>query len=114
MSDTGERRPGVVGQAKRIESPSPARPLNHRKTPAANRCSRFDCRPAASAVMVRGPLADPAQTRRRVRRGQQREQNGETMLSPQGRVVMVSGANRGLAVAHCLHGKGYGLSLGGR
>ncbi|MCH7929025.1 MAG: SDR family NAD(P)-dependent oxidoreductase [Proteobacteria bacterium] len=38
------------------------------------------------------------------------------MLSPQGRVIMVSGANRGigLAVARCLHGKGYGLSLGGR
>jgi NAD(P)-dependent dehydrogenase (short-subunit alcohol dehydrogenase family) len=38
------------------------------------------------------------------------------MLSPEGRVVMVSGANRGigLAVAHCLHAKGYRLSLGGR
>src|SRR5437763_15489754 len=38
------------------------------------------------------------------------------MLSPQGRVVMVSGANRGigLAVAGCLYDKGYRLSLGGR
>ncbi len=38
------------------------------------------------------------------------------MLSPQGRVVLVSGANRGigLAVARCLHGKGYALSLGAR
>jgi NADP-dependent 3-hydroxy acid dehydrogenase YdfG len=38
------------------------------------------------------------------------------MLSPEGRVVMVSGANRGigLAVARCLHGKGYRLSLGAR
>jgi NADP-dependent 3-hydroxy acid dehydrogenase YdfG len=38
------------------------------------------------------------------------------MLSPEGRVVMVSGANRGigLAVARCLHAKGYRLSLGGR
>jgi NADP-dependent 3-hydroxy acid dehydrogenase YdfG len=38
------------------------------------------------------------------------------MLPPQGRVVMVSGANRGigLAVARCLYGKGYNLSLGGR
>jgi NAD(P)-dependent dehydrogenase (short-subunit alcohol dehydrogenase family) len=38
------------------------------------------------------------------------------MLSPQDRVVMVSGANRGigLAVARCLHAKGYRLSLGGR
>jgi NADP-dependent 3-hydroxy acid dehydrogenase YdfG len=38
------------------------------------------------------------------------------MLSPEGRVIMVSGANRGigLAVASCLHDKGYRLSLGGR
>ncbi|MBM3598181.1 MAG: SDR family NAD(P)-dependent oxidoreductase [Alphaproteobacteria bacterium] len=38
------------------------------------------------------------------------------MLSPQGRVVMVSGANRGigLAIARCLHAKGYNLSLGAR
>ena len=38
------------------------------------------------------------------------------MLSPQDRVVMVSGANRGigLAVARCLHAKGYRLSLAGR
>jgi len=38
------------------------------------------------------------------------------MLSPQGRVVMVSGANRGigLAIARCLHDKGYSLSLGAR
>jgi NAD(P)-dependent dehydrogenase (short-subunit alcohol dehydrogenase family) len=38
------------------------------------------------------------------------------MLSPQDRVVMVSGANRGigLAVARCLHAKGYRLSLGSR
>jgi NAD(P)-dependent dehydrogenase (short-subunit alcohol dehydrogenase family) len=38
------------------------------------------------------------------------------MLSPEGRVVMVSGANRGigLAVARCLHARGYRLSLGGR
>ena len=38
------------------------------------------------------------------------------MLSPQGRVVLVSGANRGigLAVARCLHDKGYSLSLGAR
>jgi len=38
------------------------------------------------------------------------------MLSPEGRVIMVSGANRGigLAVARSLHGKGYRLSLGGR
>src|SRR5258708_11509076 len=38
------------------------------------------------------------------------------MLSPEGRVIMVSGANRGigLAVARCLHDKGYRLSLAGR
>jgi NADP-dependent 3-hydroxy acid dehydrogenase YdfG len=38
------------------------------------------------------------------------------MLVPDDRVVMVSGANRGigLAVARCLRGKGYRLSLGGR
>ena len=38
------------------------------------------------------------------------------MLSPDNRVIMVSGANRGigLAVARCLHAKGYRLSLGGR
>jgi NADP-dependent 3-hydroxy acid dehydrogenase YdfG len=38
------------------------------------------------------------------------------MLSPEGRVVMVSGANRGigLAVARTLHAKGYALSLGAR
>ena len=38
------------------------------------------------------------------------------MLSPQGRVIMVTGANRGIgnAVARCLHGKGYTLSLGAR
>jgi NADP-dependent 3-hydroxy acid dehydrogenase YdfG len=38
------------------------------------------------------------------------------MLSPQGRVIMISGANRGigLALARCLHGKGYSVSLGAR
>jgi NADP-dependent 3-hydroxy acid dehydrogenase YdfG len=38
------------------------------------------------------------------------------MLSPEGRVVMVSGANRGigLAVAKALHARGYTLSLGAR
>jgi len=38
------------------------------------------------------------------------------MLASEDRVVMVSGANRGigLAVARCLHAKGYRLSLGGR
>ena len=38
------------------------------------------------------------------------------MLDPQGRVVMVSGANRGigLASAQCLQDKGYSLSLGAR
>ena len=38
------------------------------------------------------------------------------MLAPDGRVIMVSGANRGigLAIARCLHGKGYSLSLGAR
>ena len=38
------------------------------------------------------------------------------MLLPDNRVVMVSGANRGigLAVARCLHAKGYRLSLGSR
>jgi NADP-dependent 3-hydroxy acid dehydrogenase YdfG len=38
------------------------------------------------------------------------------MLSPEGRVVMVSGANRGigLAVAKALHDRGYRLSLGAR
>src|SRR6266702_1787867 len=38
------------------------------------------------------------------------------MLLPEGRVIMVSGANRGigLAVARCLYAKGYRLSLGGR
>jgi NADP-dependent 3-hydroxy acid dehydrogenase YdfG len=38
------------------------------------------------------------------------------MLSPDGRVVMVSGANRGIghAVARCLQAKGYSLSLAAR
>ncbi|MSP87417.1 MAG: SDR family NAD(P)-dependent oxidoreductase [Alphaproteobacteria bacterium] len=38
------------------------------------------------------------------------------MLSPQGRVIMISGANRGigLGLARCLHTKGYTLSLGAR
>lgn len=38
------------------------------------------------------------------------------MLSPEGRVIMISGANRGigLAIARALHGKGYSLSLGAR
>jgi len=38
------------------------------------------------------------------------------MLSPDGRVIMVSGASRGigLAVARALHAKGYSLSLGAR
>ncbi|MEK9723545.1 MAG: SDR family NAD(P)-dependent oxidoreductase [Rhodospirillaceae bacterium] len=38
------------------------------------------------------------------------------MLAPDGRVVMISGANRGigLAIANCLAGRGYKLSLGAR
>ena len=38
------------------------------------------------------------------------------MLSAEGRVVMISGANRGvgLAIARCLHDRGYSLSLGAR
>lgn len=38
------------------------------------------------------------------------------MLSPHGRVIMISGANRGigLAIANCLYDKGYSLSLGAR
>src|SRR5262250_2977166 len=38
------------------------------------------------------------------------------MLNPKGRVVMVSGANRGigLAIARALHERGYTLSLGAR
>ncbi len=38
------------------------------------------------------------------------------MLAVEGRVVMISGANRGIgrAIAHCLHGKDYALSLGAR
>jgi NAD(P)-dependent dehydrogenase (short-subunit alcohol dehydrogenase family) len=38
------------------------------------------------------------------------------MLDPKGRVIMLSGANRGigLAIAQCLHGKGYSLSLAAR
>ena len=38
------------------------------------------------------------------------------MLSPEGRVIMISGANRGIGyeLAKCLHDKGYSLSLGAR
>ena len=38
------------------------------------------------------------------------------MLNPEGRVLMVSGANRGIGrtIAEVLHGAGYTLSLGGR
>ena len=38
------------------------------------------------------------------------------MLAAEGRVIMISGANRGIgrAIAHCLRGKGYALSLGAR
>lgn len=38
------------------------------------------------------------------------------MLSPLGRVILISGANRGIgrAVAEALHAEGYSLSLGGR
>lgn len=38
------------------------------------------------------------------------------MLSPRGRVILISGANRGIgrAVAQALHEAGYALSLGGR
>ena len=38
------------------------------------------------------------------------------MLNPEGRVIMISGANRGigLAIARCLADKGYNLSLGAR
>lgn len=43
-------------------------------------------------------------------------QKGRAMLQAAGRVIMVSGANRGigLAIARCLHAKGYSLSLGAR
>src|SRR5688500_3932930 len=39
-----------------------------------------------------------------------------SMLSPHGRVVLVSGANRGIgrAIAATLYGKGYCVSLGAR
>ena len=38
------------------------------------------------------------------------------MLDPNGRVIMLSGASRGIgrAIARCLHDKGYSLSLGTR
>ncbi len=38
------------------------------------------------------------------------------MLEAHGRVIMISGANRGIghAIAHCLLDKGYSLSLGAR
>jgi len=41
---------------------------------------------------------------------------GETMLDPHGRVILISGANRGigLAVAQALYAKGYTVSLGVR
>ena len=75
-----------------------------------------------SAVMPSGLRDDPA-GRSGIRRvggicsGCAIELEGEqSMLNPDGRVIMVSGANRGigLAVARALHDRGYNLSLGAR
>ena len=69
----------------------------------------------ARAMMFR-PLVSRA-SRPRTGEGRPRSAcTGETMLNPHGRVVLVSGANRGIgfAVAKALDAKGYTVSLGVR
>src|SRR5690349_8365044 len=62
------------------------------------------------------PSASPASQASRGAAERRSASTGDLMLDPHGRVILISGANRGIgfAVAEALYAKGYTVSLGVR